>query len=618
MLNKYKIQLILGVIGLWILAPLFQSYNDVDLKRFAELPVLHGGRLKPIDSLARNALLSIHESQRVKTEEGQMLDSMEWFMDVITQPQKADRYPLFKFLNPDKSLRIFLEIDTEKRYFSYKELLHKLPTIAQQAEAALEAEPEHRSKFQKEIVTLYNRLNTYTALKNTFFVEGSYPFESNLTTHAMMLPIGRSAFQKYNTGQSLGPSEQQNLRAFNHYFKLHQFLNQAALASVLPNLNAPNDSQTWTKSGSEMLKLLAEDYVYHPHLMTYAKTFDAYVEKDSVGFDAALDEHIALFNGNVVLKKVYFEALFNRLEVFYKSTVIYLLIFVLIFASFIRYEATLYTLCIRMTTLAFGLHSFGLLARMIIQGRPPVTNLYSSAVFVGWGAILIGLLIERIFKNKTGIIVSSVVGFLTLIVAHHLSLSGDTLEMMQAVLDTNFWLATHVVVITIGYSGTFLAGVFGILYILKGVLLPRFEDEEKRQLVKVTYGIICFSLLFSFVGTVLGGIWADQSWGRFWGWDPKENGALLIVLWNAIILHARMAGLIKERGLMIMAVGGNIVTAFSWFGVNLLGVGLHSYGFMEKGFFWLMIFNISQVIVISMGLLPTKYWISQKDSLPKG
>ena len=120
----------------------------------------------------------------------------------------------------------------------------------------------------------------------------------------------------------------------------------------------------------------------------------------------------------------------------------------------------------------------------------------------------------------------------------------------------------------------------------------------------MVFGIICFSLLLSFIGTVLGGIWADQSWGRFWGWDPKENGALLIVLWNALILHARMAGLIKIKGIMLASIFGNIVTSFSWFGVNMLGVGLHSYGFMEKEFIWLVGFSITQIVFISLPFIP--------------
>jgi ABC-type transport system involved in cytochrome c biogenesis permease subunit len=127
-----------------------------------------------------------------------------------------------------------------------------------------------------------------------------------------------------------------------------------------------------------------------------------------------------------------------------------------------------------------------------------------------------------------------------------------------------------------------------------------------KALCKMVYGIICFATLFSFLGTVLGGIWADQSWGRFWGWDPKENGALLIVLWNAIILHARWGGYIRDRGLMAMAVFGNIVTSCSWFGVNMLGIGLHSYGFMDAAFKWLLLFWITQAAVIGLAFFPLR------------
>ena len=105
--------------------------------------------------------------------------------------------------------------------------------------------------------------------------------------------------------------------------------------------------------------------------------------------------------------------------------------------------------------------------------------------------------------------------------------------------------------------------------------------ELGRTIARMTYGTLCFAIFFSFVGTVLGGLWADDSWGRFWGWDPKENGALMIVAWNALVLHARWGGLVGDRGLAMLAVWGNAVTAWSFFGVNELGKGLHSYGFTE-------------------------------------
>ena len=115
------------------------------------------------------------------------------------------------------------------------------------------------------------------------------------------------------------------------------------------------------------------------------------------------------------------------------------------------------------------------------------------------------------------------------------------------------------VIITIGYSATFLAGFLAIIYVVRGVFTPSLGKEIGASLARMIYGIVCFATLFSFVGTVLGGIWADQSWGRFWGWDSKENGALMIVVWNAIILHCRWGGFVKDRGLVVLALVGNIV-----------------------------------------------------------
>jgi ABC-type transport system involved in cytochrome c biogenesis permease subunit len=290
--------------------------------------------------------------------------------------------------------------------------------------------------------------------------------------------------------------------------------------------------------------------------------------------------------------------------------------------------------------------------------------------------VVLGLILEAIFRIGIGNLIAAFAGFITLIIAHNLTLDGsDTMGMLRAVLDTNFWLATHVVVVTLGYASTFVAGLLAIMYIFLGLFTPLLnqpmrsmaaprtskaaEPRNPRQdgtaeiayiaghgvavaveagrlinrmsdrvatrdadvtvgaaMAKMVYAIICFATLFSFTGTVLGGIWADQSWGRFWGWDPKENGALIIVLWNAAILHARWGGMVRQRGLMNMAVFGNIVTSFSWFGVNMLEIGLHSYGFMEAASVWLIGFVVSQVCIILLGLLPLRFWRSFKSTVP--
>ncbi|MCR6656823.1 MAG: cytochrome c biogenesis protein CcsA [Opitutus sp.] len=222
-------------------------------------------------------------------------------------------------------------------------------------------------------------------------------------------------------------------------------------------------------------------------------------------------------------------------------------------------------------------------------------------------------MLEAVYKNAIGTVAAGAVGFLTLLIAHHLSLGGDTMEMMRAVLDSNFWLATHVVTVTIGYSATFLAGFLAIIYIVRGFFTASLDRATADALSRMVYGIICFATLFSFVGTVLGGIWADQSWGRFWGWDPKENGALMIVVWNAIILHCRWGGLVKQRGLMNLAIFGNIITSWSWFGTNMLGVGLHSYGFTDAAFVALSSFVASQLALIAIACTRLEKWRSFRE-----
>ena len=276
-----------------------------------------------------------------------------------------------------------------------------------------------------------------------------------------------------------------------------------------------------------------------------------------------------------------------------------------------RYRPMLLRTALWLQIATLVVHTVGLASRIYISGRPPVTNLYSSAIFIAWGAAVMCLALELIYRNGIGTIAAAIIGFLSLIIADNIAITsenGDTMHMLRAVLDTNFWLATHVVCVTLGYAATFLAGVLAVVYIVRGVFTRSLSADAGKELYRMVYGILGFAMLFSFVGTVLGGIWADQSWGRFWGWDPKENGAVLIVIWNALILHARWGGLVKARGVMNLAIFGNVVTSWSWFGTNMLGVGLHSYGFMESQAMALVAWVFLQLILIGIGSLPLGWW----------
>src|SRR6266700_520772 len=377
---------------------------------------------------------------------------------------------------------------------------------------------------------------------------------------------------------------------------------------AIPPLGQNGD---WRSVGDNLLGSVGTGEI-HPIVIEYAIIGDAY----RANAPSVFSQHVQLITDwfakeqPKATKRASFEFLFNWFQPFSQSMTLYVLAFLLACASWLGWSAPLRRSAFYLLLLALAIHTFGLVSRMYLQERPPVTNLYSSAIFIGWGAVIVSLILERIFRDGIGAACAGAIGFITLIIAHHLAGSGDTLEMLQAVLDTNIWLATHVVAITTGYSAMFLAGMLAIIYIIRGVFTRSLKKETADSLARMTYGVVCFATLFSFVGTVLGGIWADQSWGRFWGWDPKENGAVLIVLWCAIILHARWGGFIRQRGLMIMAIFGNVVTSFSWFGVNMLGVGLHSYGFMQKAFPWLVGFMVSQFALMCVAAMPLERWRS--------
>ena len=605
--------LVYGIATLVILGGLRSSKvdSDFDLAAFAELPVQVGGRIKPLDSVARNTLLILSGRQKVVTDEGLTLSPIEWFIDLTMRPEVADTYPIFKIEFPD-DLGLVGLAEQGERYYSFNELLPFSEEL-RRLHGEINPAPELRSPYEKQIADINNGLMRYHRVMHSLHPVGGAERLDRLVdeyqSYLATIQPGMIELRKQQAGEEFDAALLKRFITFaDDYLKL----STTAYLRVVPPPPPVDLLEDWKNIGLELLDVMKDDPL-SPYVTSYASLTMAYRSGDAEQFNSEVSElrerFIADFPDDI--SRVHYERVFNGLQPFYISMQLYVLIFLAVCISWLRWPKELAKAAFWVLVLAFLIHTFGLLSRMYIQGRPPVTNLYSSAVFVGWGAVLLGIFIEKFFKNGIGAAMASLVGFCTLIIAHHLAMTGDTLEMMRAVLDSNFWLATHVVIITFGYSAIFLAGALAILFVLLGVFSRRFNKDTARSLSAMVYGIICFGTLFSLVGTILGGIWADQSWGRFWGWDPKENGALMIVIMGAIYLHARWGGICKDRGLMALAIWGNIITAWSWFGTNMLPVGLHSYGRMDSAYAWLIGFVLAQLVLIATALLPWRFWRSE-------
>ena len=599
--------IVLAVALVWLASswlPARPSATDVNFAKFGKIPVLVGGRVKPLDTVARNSLLIMHSKQELRLDSGKRLTAMPWLVDVLFNAPQADQYPIFVVQNADV-LGLFGWEQTDRKYFSFAEFAPFLRQIDEQGDQADKLEAVQRSAYQNGILNLRNALVLYQRLKNSIQPEGEQNFADELKQFASSVPGAAKAARERETGEKFDKAKLNDVaESIQRYQKLSEMAYMLAVPPISPN-------EQWRTVGDSLLRSVGSGEL-HPVVTEYATIGDRYRSGDRTAVNQHVDLLANWFAKNLPksTNRSAFEFQFNRLEPFGKSMVLYVAAFLFACFSWLGWSRPLNRAAFYLLLLALAIHTFGLFSRMYLQERPPVTNLYSSAIFIGWGAVIVSLILERIYRDGIGAACAGAIGFVTLIIAHHLAGSGDTLEMLQAVLDTNIWLATHVVAITTGYSAMFLAGMLAIIYIIRGVFTSSLKKQTADSLTRMTYGVVCFATLFSFVGTVLGGIWADQSWGRFWGWDPKENGAVLIVLWCAIILHARWGGFIRQRGLMIMAIFGNIVTSFSWFGVNMLGVGLHSYGFMQKAFPWLVGFMISQLALMVIAAMPLEKWRS--------
>ena len=589
------VALICALAGLFLALHLTEKdYPDGwELGRLGRLPVQEGGRIKPIDTIARTNLMMIADKQTYRDADGGRHEAIEWFAELILNPQQAAQRPVFRIDHPDLVGLLGFH-NEERKFFSLAEIAPHFETIMEQL-AKVPEEPRLRDPFQSALAKLSNSLTVYD--RAAYIVVPPPVFGSATETYSMINRL-KSDLETTEPGSEQRATVDNAIRLFRGQYA--QLANSSIVQSLPP---LPGEAESEWRSLGESLLWALEGEELDPAASAWAELSEAFQQRDPFRFNIALDSLESLYaeRSGERAGKTGFEYFFNTTAPFGAAMELYVLIFIVAAFSWLGWTRLLSRTAFWLLVVAFLIHTFGMVARIYIQERPPVTNLYSSAIFVSWAAIPLCLYLERRTVNGIAAAAAALLGFATLIIAHHLSFSGDTLEMMRAVLDSNFWLATHVPTVTLGYSATFLAGLIAALYLIRTSLFGALDKKTEQTVSGMVYGSVCFAMLFSFVGTVLGGIWADQSWGRFWGWDPKENGALMIVLWNAVILHARWGKVVDTRQLMQLAVIGNIITAWSWFGTNMLGVGLHSYGFMDAAFLWLVAFVISQLAVVAIG-----------------
>ncbi len=407
--------------------------DGYDFESFSRLPVVFNGRHQPIDSVARNSLIQIrHRYGLQDARENRQVPASEWIAEVMMLPDVADNRKAFRIDNPELISLLKLPAKDSQpgedgKHYSWNQLEPGFREIEDQSRRILDAKRDasQRNAFEQDLLKLRNALTLYLRLKNTVHPQDTTDFVAEIASFRTAIPDGAAAARDQQAGRPYQTNAFERLLRFASRYDASAQMEPPLL---VPPQGGPQSTE-WRRNGEALLGLIRDEPL-PDSVNSWAQISTAFRQRNPAAFNAAVSAFQAKLAANPAmgpdLKKASAEVFFNRLAPFYNAMPLYVVAFLLACYYWFHFSEWARKTAWWLILTAFVIHSVGLVFRMVLEGRPPVTNLYSSAIFIGWGAVGLGLILERFWRNAVGLVVASSLGFVTLIIAHNLALGGDT------------------------------------------------------------------------------------------------------------------------------------------------------------------------------------------------
>lgn len=580
---------------------------------FLQIPVVYKGRIRPLDAMARLWLEENYQRQSLKSDQlndfhviNSSAISLLWKLQFSGYQNWIDA-PLFRIHLA--SLKELLQLPLTSDLFSYRELsraiykdkkTHLLVKDKIETESALKTDKVLRD----ELMGLMQRLTQFTQLNG--------PFANDEKNY-------ENLYQELAKSQD---NPQVIAELLEQEMPLHQRLaNAGTLFKILPAKNGDwysmkalalksYDRKTQTLKPVRNFTAYPDDQ-FEKIQSLYLKMISDYSERDDKNEFANLllsnyetligKPHTKAWEKSLnypSLKKLKIESLYYQLPLVEAAIACYGLALIFLMLGWNQKKRFFTHMGLFFTWIAFCLNTIILLMRCFVLDRPPVSNMFETVIYVPWVAVIISLFLFMKIKNSLIILGASLAALALLILLKITGLGGN-LENVQAVLDSQFWLTIHVLMVVGSYGIFALAAILGHIYLFQ-YIIHEYETYHMLELGKATLQALYIGTALLIPGTLLGGVWAAQSWGRFWDWDPKESWAFISSCLYLIFIHAYRFKQIRYFGLAVGAILGFLAISFTWYGVNyILATGLHSYGFGAGGEIYYYLFILIEILFIS-------------------
>ena len=501
--------------------------QDVPITAAKYIPIQHNGRVKPLDSFARQLVRLITGGERWEKKE-----ALAVLLDALADKEKINdtRWVRIDYLE----LKENLALPQNGRFFSMNEILpsvSKIQALVRSAKSKRDRD-ERPTKLEQKAEELYTKMHA---------VDGVASGESLNVLPAPFSPVWGSPYEV-----QIGFS-------------------------------------------SEFIQLV-QDYK-NRDFARFEKETKAWIEK------------VYAIASETPRWKLALEVQYYRFRPFEAAAIAYFAAF--LFLTFFKRKKPLYPAGFFLLGGAILCHTAGIIFRVLILSRPPVSNMYESMIFMNWALIVFALVFSVVKRNPVPLVVGSLVSGFIMIYGNLLPLDSS-LDVLVPVLRSNYWLTIHVMTVVSSYGAFGLAMGLGHRHLFNHVF-GKFSKSAEEESAHLIFKVIQLGTLLIGIGTVLGGVWANESWGRFWGWDPKETWALITFLGYLIAVHLRYAKKISDFGLALFSVLGFLLVLMTWYGVNfVLGRGLHSYGRGTGGMSWVIYYLIFEALFVGFILLKKK------------